>query len=62
MKLIPDQPFTVIKDYYVCERCNRNSHENEWCPCPRGSCEAELVGEIIVTIELKHKNNEIKST
>ena len=47
---------TVKKqDYYECSRCDKNSvkdHVFGSCPCPRGSCEAEIVGKVIVTTQI----------
>lgn len=50
---------TEVNDYYVCNRCDKNSDKDVYCPCPRGSCEAEIVGEIEVTITktIKFKKN-----
>jgi len=34
-------------DYYACTRCDINSlTKDRMCPCPRGGCEAKLVGSI----------------
>jgi hypothetical protein len=48
-----------IEDYYECDRCEAdnstekaNSLNKRYCPCPRGSCEAELVGKVITTIKV----------
>lgn len=42
------------ENYFECERCNINSlTKDRICPCPRGSCEAEIVGEITTIIEIK---------
>lgn len=36
-------------DYYVCDRCEITSEtEGRMCPCPRGSCDAEKKGEVII--------------
>jgi len=45
------------ESYYECERCNITSEtEGRMCPCPRGSCEAEAIGEKMTTIKIKrHK-------
>lgn len=40
------------EDYYFCPRCDKNSVNHEWCPCPRGSCEARITGTITTTITL----------
>ena len=37
---------TTWEDYWICDRCDINSDGERMCPCPRGSCEAELVGEV----------------
>jgi hypothetical protein len=37
---------TKTKDYWECIRCNSSSLNDKWCPCPRGSCEAQLKGVI----------------
>lgn len=45
-----------VSDYYECDRCDINSeHENRMCPCPRGGCEAEVVGKkkVVTTITKK---------
>ena len=37
---------TNWEDYWVCARCEITSEtKDSMCPCPRGSCDAELVGE-----------------
>ena len=38
-----------VNDYY-CLRCKRDSLNKEglWCPCPRRSCEAEIIGQVIL--------------
>jgi len=50
----PDNQITTTsKDYYECPRCEINSlTEKRMCPCPRGSCEAEIKGEIKTTVEV----------
>lgn len=41
------------KDYFECERCEINSlTKGRMCPCPRGGCEAELKGKIVITTTL----------
>ena len=40
---------TKLVDLYYCPRCDINSQSKEWCPCPRGSCEAEIIGEVKTT-------------
>jgi hypothetical protein len=42
------------EDYYACPRYDINSRtKDRMCPCPRGSCEAEVVGTITTTVEVK---------
>lgn len=57
----PEIKYTLKKekakeeDYYECKRCDKNSVKNpEYasCPCPRGSCEAEIVGKVITTTQI----------
>lgn len=47
------------KEYWVCKRCENNTLKTggTMIPCPRGSCEAECKGQIIITTtkELKIK-------
>ena len=45
---------TKIKeeDYYECKSCKINSLSKRWCPCPRGGCDALIVGTIRTTKEL----------
>jgi len=39
--------------YLECPGCNINSlTKDRMCPCPRGECEAEVVGKIITTVEV----------
>ena len=50
-------------DYYVCDRCEINTEtEDRMCPCPRGSCDAVRVGEVIKTktivLDADRKNND----
>jgi len=40
------------EDYYECKRCDINSLGPRFCPCPRGGCEAEIVGVKITTVEV----------
>lgn len=44
---------------YVCDRCNvtENSRTGQWCPCPRGSCEAR---EILVKKKMFSRKDVIK--
>lgn len=39
-------------DYWTCDRCEINSLGEQMCPCPRGSCEAEVTGKVITTTTL----------
>jgi len=45
------------KDFYECSRCERNSEIDEYCPCPRGSCEAKISGTITITKKINKKLN-----
>ena len=39
----------IEEDCYECKRCDISSeHENRLCPCPRGGCEAEIVGKKLI--------------
>ena len=41
------------EDIYGCESCEITSEtKGRMCPCPRGGCEAEIIGEKIVTTEI----------
>jgi hypothetical protein len=43
----------ITEDFYYCKRCDISSeHGKRMCPCPRGGCEAEVVGKKITTIEI----------
>jgi hypothetical protein len=45
---------TNEKPYVYCDRCKIDNNGNDrMCPCPRGSCEAEIIGTIITTVEVK---------
>ena len=47
-----------VNDIYFCERCEISSlTERCMCPCPRGGCEAEIIGEIRTTIVTEIKLN-----
>jgi len=38
------------EDVFGCKRCNISSlTSGRMCPCPRGSCEAEIIGKLKVT-------------
>jgi hypothetical protein len=42
-----------IEKYWTCSRCDSgNSLDSSNVPCPRGSCDAEHVGEVITTVKL----------
>ena len=43
---------TKTEDLYYCDRCNIDSTGKQMCPCPRGSCDAEVIGEIKTTVEV----------
>lgn len=53
---------TKTEDYWVCTRCDINSLGKRMCPCPRGSCKAEVVGKVVTTVEvfLNEKKNQKK--
>lgn len=41
------------EDYYSCSRCNITSKtKDRVCPCPRGSCEAKIIGTLLTTRNL----------
>lgn len=40
------------EDYIYCERCEIDNTGERMCPCPRGGCEAEVMGTIKTTIEV----------
>ncbi len=55
---------TIVKkkDYWVCDRCEINSKtKDRMIPCPRGGCEADVKGEIIITEELRLFPEDISS-
>jgi len=44
---------TKQRDLWECPRCKNSSlDEDECCPCPRGSCEAEITGLVITTVKI----------
>jgi hypothetical protein len=54
------------EDLYACPRCKITSEGTQMCPCPRGSCEAEVVAKKIVTtvttfVPLKPKGKTTKT-
>lgn len=49
------------KDYWECDRCEINSlKKDSMCPCPRGSCDAELVGVVVTKREIIYNITEWK--
>ena len=48
------------EDYYVCERCEKDSLGQGMCPCPRGFCEAVIGGTITTTINKTLTEEQIK--
>lgn len=36
-----------IEDYWVCSRCEHDSLGDLMCPCPRGSCDAICMGQVV---------------
>lgn len=41
--------------FWECNRCKKNSINNpEYgsCPCPRGSCEAEITGKVVTIVNV----------
>lgn len=53
-KLENPKPYKTetVERYYYCERCDINSMGKSMCPCPRGSCEASIVGKLVRTKEI----------
>mgnify|MGYP003657171248 CR=1 FL=1 len=49
-------------NYWWCDRCERDNSGSEMCPCPRGSCEAYIMGTINkeTTIDKKLTEEQIK--
>jgi hypothetical protein len=48
-----------IKNFYECKSCeadnstkSANSLNKKWCPCPKNSCDAVIVGKVITTIKV----------
>ena len=37
------------RPYWYCSRCKIDNTGERMCPCPRGSCDAEVVGRITTT-------------
>lgn len=40
-------------DLYYCKDCDIDNMGNRMCPCPRGGCEAKIIG----TVEVKQEIN-----
>jgi hypothetical protein len=54
---------TKIEDFWECDRCNRTSDDNSYeyphrCPCPRGGCEAKVVGVKKTSVVIEYFNKE----
>lgn len=48
------KPKVKKKKYFACDSCKINSlTKGRMIPCPRGGCDAEVRGEIIITTEVK---------
>lgn len=50
-----------VTDFWECKRCNINSNtKGRMIPCPRGSCEADIIGtkKIQTTITITFNKNE----
>lgn len=48
------------ENFWECKRCERNSNSGEMIPCPRGSCDATIVGKkitfsVIIPIEISEE-------
>ena len=48
-----------IENYYECNRCEAdnstekaNSLNKRYCPCPKSSCDAVIVGKVITTVKV----------
>ena len=48
-----------VEDFYECDRCEAdisdkkaNSLNKKYCPCPKSSCDAKLVGKVITTTKI----------
>jgi hypothetical protein len=45
-------------DIYGCSSCKITSEtKGRMCPCPRGSCDAEIIGQKIIITEIKSYSN-----
>ena len=43
----------IKRDYWTCDRCKIDSEtKGRMVPCPRGSCDAEITGEVTITKEI----------
>lgn len=52
---------TTKEDFYSCKRCKISSDtKDRMCPCPRGGCESEITGVIIITREVKLNKSKTK--
>jgi hypothetical protein len=53
-----DSTKNKIKDFWACERCDIDSRtKGRMIPCPRGSCEAEIIGRVeVITVTKFFKN------
>ena len=51
MKVKQKKTKKTIVPYVVCPRCKIDNTGGEMVPCPRGSCEAQVAGKIVTTIE-----------
>lgn len=40
------------EDYWVCDSCEHDSLGEMMCPCPRGSCDALHMGEVVTKREI----------
>ena len=50
---------TTVENFWKCDRCNRTSDDNTEknkfiCPCPRGGCEAEVIGQKKTTVVIDY--------
>lgn len=47
------------EDFWSCEKCGIDSNtKGRMIPCPRGFCDAEVIGEITITTEIVMFSNE----
>jgi hypothetical protein len=59
MKIKDKKTKKTIEPYVACPRCKIDNTGGEMVPCPRGSCEAQVVGKIITTVEIVVTKKEI---